>query len=105
MSRVILADSPNEGKTAALRYLDKAVDDAPESAEALVYRAQFYARVPQVSGLSDGDWRKDLEAADGLGTENPQILLALCAEWMAHGELARAEAIFQAAEKLLEETL
>jgi len=109
MSKVILADSPNEGKTEALRYLDKAVDGVPESAEALLYRAQFYARAPGVSGLSDGDRlaraRKDLEAADGLGTENAQILLALGAEWMAHGELEKAQAILQAAEKLLEETL
>ena len=49
--------------------------------------------------------RKDLEAADDLGTNNPRIRLFLGAEWIAHGELGRAAAELQAAESLTQETL
>ncbi|MHC4629193.1 MAG: tetratricopeptide repeat protein, partial [Planctomycetota bacterium] len=109
MSQVILADSPNEGKTKALEYLTKAVDGVPESVEAFVSRAQFYARAQDVSGLSNEDRLalacKDLEVADSLETKDPRILLLLGSEWMAHGKLDRAEAELRAAEILPRETL
>ncbi|MFH1882702.1 MAG: tetratricopeptide repeat protein, partial [Planctomycetota bacterium] len=87
----------------------KAVDYAPESVEALAHRARFYRATQDISGMSEEDMlaaaRKDLEAADDLGTDNPRIRLFLCAEWMAHGELDRASSQLQAAESLPQETL
>jgi len=109
MSQIILDDNFTKDKTEALKYLNKAVDYAPESVEALAHRARFYSQTPNISGMSQKDMltfaRKDLEAADELGTDNPQILLFLSAEWMAHGELDRAAAELQAAESLPQETL
>ena len=109
MSKVLLADNPTENTTAALKYLDKAVDGMPESLEARISRAQFYARALEIPGLSPEDRltlaRKDLETADGLEMENPQILLLLGSEWMVHGELEKAESKLEAAKNLPEETL
>ncbi len=109
MSQNILEDNSTEDKTEALEYFNKAVDYAPESVEALAHRARFYRATPDISGMSEEDMlaaaRKDLEAADELGTENPRIRYFLGAEWMAHGELERAAAELQAAESLPQEII
>jgi len=49
--------------------------------------------------------RRDLEAADDIGTENPRIRSFLCAEWIAHGEFDRAAAELKAVENLTDEAL
>jgi len=109
MSQITAGDDSAGAKTKALEWLNKAVDYAPESVEALAHRARFYRATPETSGMSEEDMlaaaRKDLEAADELGTDNPRIRLFLCAEWIAHGELDRAGAEIQAAESLPQETL
>ena len=99
-------------KTKALEWLNDAIDYAPESIEALASRARFHRQTAEIPGTSkEGRLalleaaRKDLEAADNLGTENPLLLYSLGAEWMAHGELDRAEAELQAAESLPQEKL
>lgn len=111
MSQIILTD-PTEDKTKALKWLNQAVDYAPESVEVLASRAQFYRVSSQIPGQSAQDVkgklalaRKDLEATDNLGTEDPRIRLLMAEEWIAHGELDLAEAELQAAENLPEETL
>jgi len=109
MSNIEGSDDSPEAKAKALEWLNKAVDYAPESVEALAHRASFYRRTPNISGLSDEDRmalaRKDLEASDDLGTDDPRVRLFLAAEWMAHGELDRAEAELQAVDNLPRETL
>ena len=99
-------------KTKALEWLNDAIDYAPESIEALASRARFHRQTAEIPGTNEKDRltllglaRKDLEAADNLGTENPLLLYALCAEWMAHGELDRAGDELRAAESLPQEKL
>jgi len=112
MSNIEVIKDTSVAKTEALKWLNRAINHAPESVEALVSRAQFHRRTTEIPGTSEEDRlallglaRKDLEAADNLGTENPLLLYSLGAEWMAHGELDRAEAELQAAESLPQETL
>ncbi len=108
MSEAIIADDP-KGKADALMYLDKAVSQAPESQEALLTRARFYARMPDIGDLSDEERlaqaRQDLDAADGLEAAHPRSLLLLGSEWMAHGKLDRAEAKLREAENVELETI
>ncbi len=109
MSKITASDDSIGAKTKALEWLNRAVDYAPESVEALAHRARFYRETLDISRLREEDRltiaRKDLEAADDLGTENPRFRLFLGAEWMAHGELDRAAAELQAVESLPQETL
>jgi len=109
MSIIAGSDNSPGAKAKALEWLNKAVDYAPEFVEAVANRARFYRMTVGVSGLTDAERlalaRKDLEAADNLGTEDPRIRLFLGAEWMANGELDRAAAELQAAESLPQETL
>jgi len=108
MSQIADSDDSTGAKTEALEWLNRAVDYAPESVEALAHRARFYRATPDISDMNEEDMlaaaRKDLEKADDLGTDNPRIRLFLCAEWIAHGELDRASSQLQAAESLPQET-
>ena len=110
MSKAILAyDSSTEAKNNALEYINKALDHAPESVEALASRAMFYRVTTNSSDPAYKDMlataRNDLEKADELGTENPRIRLYLAQEWMAHRELDRAAAELRFAEALPQEVL
>jgi tetratricopeptide (TPR) repeat protein len=101
-------DSAN-AKTEALEWLNKAVAYAPESVEALVYRARFYRQTAKLAGVNEADplslARKDLEAADALHTDDPKTLYFLGTEWMAQGELDRAAAKLEAVDRLSPEKL
>ena len=112
MSKIAASDDSPVAKTKTLEWLNRAVDHAPESVEALASRARFHRQAAEIPGTSEEDRlallglaRKDLEKADDLGTENPLLLYSLGAEWMVHGELDRAAAELQAAESLPQETL
>jgi len=92
---------------APIDWLDKAVAYAPASAEALIHRARFYRQKGISSDTNDVDrpslWalaRRDLDAADSLGTDDPRMRLILAEEWLGNGELDRADAELQAADKL-----
>jgi tetratricopeptide (TPR) repeat protein len=109
MSRLELtADSP-DAKEKALKWLNKAIDYAPDSAEAFTRRAAFYRTTSDVPGVSSEESvalaRQDLEDADTLGTDNPRIRYALGIEWMAHDELSKVNAELQAIDNLPQETL
>jgi tetratricopeptide (TPR) repeat protein len=115
MSKVILADNINntiEARTPALEYLNRAVENVPNSIHAHANRARFYRDTSEIPGLSEKevqdnltDARNDLVEADKLGTEDPRALLFLGAEWMEHGELDKAEAELRASDKLTKEKL
>ncbi len=112
MSKIAASDDSTAAKTKTLEWLNRAVDHAPESVEALASRARFHRQAAEIPGTSEEDRlallglaRKDLEAADDLGTENPLLLYSLGAEWMAYGELDRAGAELQAAESIPQESL
>ncbi|MEN6428938.1 MAG: tetratricopeptide repeat protein [Phycisphaerales bacterium] len=99
------------GQPTPVEWLDKAVAYAPTSAEALVYRARFWRLRATGREVSDSDKskflataRRDLDAADALGTDNPRIRLVLAEEWMDHGELDRVDAELRAADELPGET-
>ncbi len=96
----------------ALDWLNRAVTYAPDSAVALVSRAQFQRRMADMPDANEQDQtarralaRKDLEAADVKGTDDPRVRVVLGAEWIAHGELDRAAAELQAVDKLSQEEL
>jgi len=112
MSNIEGRKDSSVAKTKALEWLNKATNHAPESVEALASRARFHRQTAEIPGTSEegrlallGLARKDLEAADNLGTENPLLLYSLGAEWMAHGELDRAGDELRAAESLPKEKL
>ena len=109
MSGIAAAGGSGDAKTKALEWLNRAVDHAPGSVEALLSRARFYRQTTEISGIDEKDRlglaRKDLEEADNRGTENPQIRLFLAAEWLAHGEYDRTAAELRASEKFTPETL
>ena len=95
-----------------LEWLEKAMEYAPDSVDALVHRARFHRQAADAPGTSEEDRltllglaRKDLDAADAIGTNDPQIRYILCAEWLAHGELDRVAAELQAVDELPKETL
>jgi len=95
-----------------LDWLNKAVAYAPDSVEALAYRARFHRMAANAPDANDTVERtsltlarRDLEAADSLGTDDPRLRYSLGVEWMLLGELDRAGAELQAADKLPKERL
>ncbi|MDT8301690.1 MAG: tetratricopeptide repeat protein [Sedimentisphaerales bacterium] len=106
-----VASDPISGGTAneALVWLSHAVEAFPQSVKARASRAQFYRRRFDISGFSEEERlaraRKDLEAADALGTENPRLRLFLGAEWLALDELDRADAELHAVDNLSEDVV
>jgi len=82
-----------------LDWLNKAVAYAPDSVEALAYRARFHRMAANAPDANDTVERtsltlarRDLEAADSLGTDDPRLRYSLGVEWMLLGELDRAGA-------------
>ncbi len=109
MCQLAAAGDSADAKAKALEWLNKAVAYDPNSVEALASRAAFYRQARDIAGLQESDRMKrardDLEAADRLGTEDPQVRYFLGLEWMAHKELDRAAAELKAADALPQETL
>ena len=111
---VLMSKIVGESKTAnaseeVRKLLSEAIAFAPESVEALAARAQFSRLTPDVNGLTAearlSAARNDLEKADTIGTNNPQYLLFLAGEWIAHGQLDKAALDLQKADKLPPETI
>jgi len=102
-------DSSPQAAAKGLEWLGRAVDYAPESAEALVNRASFYCQTPAIPDMNQSDQlaaaRKDLDSADKLGMENPQTILLAGSQWLALGELDKAAAEIQAIDNLSQETI
>ncbi len=102
---------PNSSLT-PLKWLDRAVNYAPDSVEAHAHRAQLYRRMAEASRQKAQDpatllelARKDLEAADTVGTDDPLLRCFLGAEWMALGDLERASLELRTADQLRQDVL
>lgn len=106
-----IAGSPGSigAATNALEWLSRAAVACPESVEALVLRARFYRERADIPDLSEDERlalaRKDLQAADALGTDDPRVRLFLGAEWLEHGDLDQAAAELQIVENIPPEGL
>jgi len=93
------ARSP-EAHAKAMRWLDRAVEYDPKSAETLIYRS-----ILRRSGPAPADEtlrqaiikssRGDLQQAQAIKTDDPRIALSLSREWMRHGQLDRAQKCLQ----------
>ncbi len=109
MSKIVSSDNTPEAVTEALGWLNKAIEYAPESVEALANRGRFYRITANIPGMSASDRlaaiRRDLEAADNLDPDAPQMRIFLGSEWMALGELDKAAAEIKAVDALPEEKL
>jgi len=93
-----------------LDWLNRAVAYEARSGEAQIYRARFYRMRAETLEASDpnrplfaGLARQDLESAEKLNVNDVEIRYGLAREWMFHGELDRADAALQAADKLAQE--
>jgi len=105
MSAIIATGASAADKANGLAWLTKAVNYAPDSVEARIYRAHFYLQTLDIPDLSNDDRltlaRQDLEQADGVGTQDPRLLLSLAAAWLAHGDgLDQAAAELRLAENV-----
>lgn len=103
-------DKQAEGVATPLEWLDRAVAYAPDSAEALAYRAQFYRERTQDPNGNEQEnqaftalARADLEAASALGTNDPGLCCLLVDEWTTHRQFDRAGAQLQKMEELPQE--
>lgn len=109
MSQVL--SDPTSGGTVngALNFLIRAVDAFPRSVEALVARAKFYRQETNISGLSNEGRlehaRKDLEAADEVGTENLRIIMFIVSEWLELDEPDKAQVILNSVENVSEKVI
>ncbi|UCG17293.1 MAG: tetratricopeptide repeat protein [Phycisphaerales bacterium] len=104
LSAAVMRDGAQLGATEALKSLRDAVDQNPKSAEALAYRARFYRAVRDDPEAA----RADLEDADRLAAEetcHPATRLFLAEEWMQLGDLDRAGAQLEEAERIDAEAL
>jgi tetratricopeptide (TPR) repeat protein len=109
LSQIMALDDSGDAKAKALEWLNKAVRHDPDSAEARGHRARFYRETPAIADMNETRRlalaRQDLEVADRQDTDDARVRLLLAVEWMAHGELNRAAAELQAADKLPQEKL
>jgi predicted Zn-dependent protease len=112
MSQIASDSGSPDASSTALGWLDKAVEYAPKSVEALAQRAAFRRQMAANAAGGEVDAGAlltlavdDLTAADAIETDNPKSLYFLAREWLLHGQLDRAEAKLQAAKELPEEAL
>ncbi|MEJ2648348.1 MAG: tetratricopeptide repeat protein [Sedimentisphaerales bacterium] len=93
----------------ALAYLNKAVNYNTQSAEALVNRAAFYCQKASRLDMSLSKRlsyaRMDLDAADEIGTRNPQTLFLAGSQWLELDELDKAAAELKKVKELPREII
>lgn len=86
-----------DGRAAARRWIDEAVVNNPNSAEALIARASMARLQPTTGTQSGAAIRADLQAAAGTNPSDPYLWLALSNEWLGIGDLEQARRSLQSA--------
>jgi tetratricopeptide (TPR) repeat protein len=102
-----------DSKTArqdALKWLDRAIERDPGSADVYLARARVRLLPPRPEGKAEQDAffaaaKADLDRADALQPpdkpSDPGVRLGLAAEWIRHGDFAKAEAELNALDAML----
>lgn len=83
----LLRDQSERGVKEAGQWLDRAVERNPDSALAFVHRARYHTE--RFRGRKERDLvtgRADLEAAEAMNPEAPEVVLLLGAQWLAMGD-------------------
>jgi len=93
------AKSP-EAHAKAMRWLDRAIEYDPKSAETLIHRSILRRAGPPPADEAAREAiiessRGDLDRAEKAKTDNPRIALSLSREWMLHNQLDRARKSLQ----------
>lgn len=109
LSVIAAAAGTPEGLTDALRWLDRAVEVAPDSDKARLWRARFLRTHAATMGCDaqevDAAIRADLTHADIHSSTDPRVHLAMCEEWLVLGELERAAAQLAATDAISPDAL
>ena len=96
LSRIAMQLESIDTTQRSLGWLDQCVERNPNSASARVYRA----RMCRLTHGAAASAQADLQAADDLAPADPMVRFRLAEEWMAWGQLKRAESELQAADRL-----
>lgn len=100
MSEVLQQESfSDDSESEAVLWLNRALDRDPNCVDALVHRASLYREIYGTRSEIDLG-RKDLEKASALCVDNARLCLMMGIEWIALGEMDRAEEQLRVAETL-----
>lgn len=83
----LLQNQSDSGVQESGRWLDRAVERNPDSAFALVHRARYHTE--RFRGRKERDLvaaRRDLESAEAMNPEAPEVVLLLGSQWLAMGD-------------------
>jgi len=109
LSQVEVRSGPSGSVSVALDWLNQAHDYDPESVPVLLRRASFYRAAldlpEEIAANRNKLAQDDLAAADKLAPSDPRHRLALCSEWMMHGQLDKAASELEAVKGIDEETV
>jgi tetratricopeptide (TPR) repeat protein len=109
MSECMMNGGIPDAASKALEWHNKALEYDPDSVEALINRAKFYLDIRTASGIGPADKlaaaRKDLELADKLRTENPNLRFIAGTQWLILGEFDKADAEIKVIDNLSQETI
>ncbi len=101
LSLMAMQDGSETAIQKGFEWLNQAVENNPQSADALARRGRFNLDIRKDIAAA----RADMLLADSLRPENPQVRLMLAGGWLDQGELDRAEAEMQAIKQVPAERL
>ena len=89
-----------EAHIKAVRWLDRAIEYDPDSADALIHRSILRRTSPSPADETAREAitkvsQADLQQAQAVKTDDPRIALSLSREWMHHGQFDRARQYLQ----------
>ena len=110
LSAIAASSDSKTARQDALKWLDRALERDPGSADVYLARTRVRLLPPRPEGKAEQDAflaaaRTDLERADALQPldkpSDPDVRLGLAAAWMRHGVLAKAEVELNALDAML----
>ena len=108
ISAIIAEDARADALAEARQWLDRAVELSPNAAKARLWRARFLRTHARQLGDEEqvaAVLRADLIQAATNPDPDPHVMLAVCEEWLALGELDKADAALTATETIDPEAL